>query len=61
MTKHGTTDENGKPMNAFEEILKVSDTELLIRFRHRLNRIGRKRMVELLTEEIKKREALEQT
>jgi hypothetical protein len=52
-------DENGKPLNAFGEILKVSNTELLIRFRHRLQKVGRKRMVEILTDEIEEREALE--
>ena len=49
-------DENGQPMNAFEEILKVSDTELLMRFRHRLNKVGRKKMVQILSEEIERRE-----
>lgn len=52
-------DENGKPMHAFGEILKVSDIELLIRFRHRLQKVGRKRMVQILTEEIEEREAIE--
>jgi hypothetical protein len=45
--------------NPFAEMLGVMDTELLIRFRRRLEKIGRKRMVALLTEEIEEREGLE--
>lgn len=33
------------------------DEELLIRFRRRLEKVGRKRMVEILTEEIELRES----
>jgi hypothetical protein len=40
-------------------MLQVMNTEQLIRFRWRLQKNGRKRMVEILTEEINKREALE--
>jgi hypothetical protein len=40
----------------FAEMLAVMDTEQLIRFRHRLGKIGRKRMVKLLSEEIAERE-----
>jgi hypothetical protein len=36
----------------FAEMLAVMDIEQLIRFRHRLGKIGRKRMVKILTEEI---------
>ena len=49
-------DENGKRMDAFKEILAIMDVEHLIRFRHRLGKVGRKRMVEILTEEIDVRE-----
>ena len=40
----------------FAEILAVMDLEQLIRFRHRLGKIGRKRMVKMLTDEIAERE-----
>jgi hypothetical protein len=50
-------DENGEPMNPFAEMLRVMDVEWLIRFRRRLEKVGRKRMVEILTEEIDIREA----
>jgi hypothetical protein len=53
-------DENGDPINAFDEMLRVMDTEQLIRFRWRLSKIGRKRMVQILTDEIEEREAIEQ-
>lgn len=49
-------DENGQPMDPFIEMLRVMDTEQLIRFRRRLSKVGRKRMVKLLSEEIKERE-----
>jgi hypothetical protein len=52
-------DEHGHSMNPFSELLKVCDVELLIRFRHRLKKVGKKRMVEILSEEIEEREALE--
>jgi hypothetical protein len=54
-----TTDENGEPMNPFGEMLRVMDVEHLIRFRRRLEKVGRKRMVEILTDEIEERETLE--
>jgi hypothetical protein len=54
-----TTDENGEPMNPFAEMLRVMDIEYLIRFRRRLEKVGRKRMVEILTDEIEERQALE--
>jgi hypothetical protein len=54
-----TTDENGEPMNPFAEMLRVMDVEYLIRFRRRLEKVGRKRMVEILTDEIEERKALE--
>jgi hypothetical protein len=52
-------DENGEPLNLFGEMLRVMDVEHLIRIRHRLKKIGRKRMVEILTDEIEEREAIE--
>jgi hypothetical protein len=48
-----------KPFNAFRETLAVMDIEWLIRLRHRLQRVGRKRMVGILTKEIDRREAAE--
>jgi hypothetical protein len=54
-----STDENGEPMNPFAEMLRVMDIEYLIRFRRRLEKVGRKRMVEILTDEIEERQALE--
>jgi hypothetical protein len=55
MTKHRIPDgEDGQ--EPFAEILAVMDTEQLIRFRHRLGKIGRKRMVKILSEEIAERE-----
>jgi len=58
MTKHKIPEgEDGQ--NPFAEILHVMDIEQLIRFRQRLNKIGRKRMVEILTDEIQEREATE--
>jgi hypothetical protein len=53
------TDENGKPLNAFGEILKVMTTEHLIRFRRRLEKVGKRRMCEILTDEIDEREQVE--
>ena len=52
-------DENGDPMNPFAEMLRVMDIEQLIRFRKRLEKVGRKRMVEILTDEIEEREGIE--
>jgi hypothetical protein len=46
-------------INPFAEMLRVMDVEHLIRFRRRLEKVGRKRMVEILTDEIEEREALE--
>jgi hypothetical protein len=40
----------------FEEVLAVMDEELLIRLRHRLRKVGKKGMVRLMDEEIRKRE-----
>jgi hypothetical protein len=40
----------------FAEMLAVMDVEQLIRFRHRLGKVGRKRMVKILSEEIAERE-----
>jgi hypothetical protein len=58
MSKHKIPEgEDGQ--NPFAEILHVMDLEQLIRFRRRLEKIGRKRMVEILTDEIEEREALE--
>jgi hypothetical protein len=52
-------DENGEPMNPFAEMLRVMDIEYLIRFRRRLEKVGRKRMVEILSDEIEDRKELE--
>jgi hypothetical protein len=57
--KNDHTDDNGDPVNAFGEMLAVMDIEQLIRFRHRLKKIGRKRMCEILSDEIEERNALE--
>jgi hypothetical protein len=46
-------------MNPFAETLRVVDLEWLIRLRRRLEKVGRKRMVEILTDEIEERKALE--
>jgi len=55
MTKHQIPEgEDGQ--EPFAEMLSVMDTEQLIRFRHRLGKIGRKRMVKILSEEIAERE-----
>jgi hypothetical protein len=51
-------DENGKPLNPFGQILAVMDVEHLIRFRRRLEKVGKRRMVEILTDEIQEREKL---
>ena len=48
-------DENGNKMDPFEEMLHIMDYELLLRFRKRLEKVGRKRMVEILSEEIEER------
>jgi hypothetical protein len=40
----------------FAEMLSVFDTEELIRFRHRLGKIGRERAVKILSLEIAERE-----
>lgn len=54
------TDNKPEPeLNPFAEMLRVMDIEHLIRFRRRLEKVGRKRMVEILTDEIKERKALE--
>jgi hypothetical protein len=58
MSKHKVPEgEDGQ--NPFAEMLHVMEIEHLIRFRRRLQNIGRKRMVEILTDEIEEREALE--
>ena len=49
-------DENGQKLDAFFEMLEVLDTEHLVRFRYRLQKFGRKRMVEILDQEIKERD-----
>jgi hypothetical protein len=46
-------------LNPFAELLRVMDTEDLIRLRHRLQKTGRKRMVEILSDEIEERDQLE--
>jgi hypothetical protein len=52
-------DENGEPLDPFFEMLQILDVEHLIRFRRRLEKVGRKKMVSILTSEIKEREAKE--
>lgn len=63
LTKHTDLikdkDDDGNELNPFAEMLRVMTTEHLIRFRRRLQKVGRKRMVEILTDEIEEREALE--
>ena len=49
-------DENGNHMSPFDEMLSVMDVEGLIRFRRRLEKVGRKRMVQILTEEIDRKQ-----
>jgi hypothetical protein len=57
-TKHKIPEgEDGQ--EPFAEMLGVMDVEQLIRFRVRLKKIGRKKMVKLLTEEIEDREKTE--
>jgi hypothetical protein len=55
----GANDEHGEALDPFYEMLEILDTEHLLRFRRRLERVGRKKMVEILTAEIKEREAAE--
>jgi hypothetical protein len=55
MTKHKIP-EGEDVVEPFAELLAVMDIEQLIRFRHRLGKIGRKRMVKILSEEIAERE-----
>lgn len=58
MTKHKIpAGEDGQ--DPFAEMLGVMDVEQLIRFRVRLNKVGRKKMVKILTEEIEDREKTE--
>jgi hypothetical protein len=58
MTKHKIpAGEDGQ--DPFAEMLGVMDVENLIRFRVRLKKIGRKKMVKILTEEIEEREKAE--
>lgn len=50
------TDENGDSLDPFYEMIEVMEVEHLIRFRRRLEKVGRKKMVEILTSEIQERE-----
>jgi hypothetical protein len=50
-------DEHGEPLDPFFEMLQILEVEHLLRFRRRLEKVGRKRMVQILTEEIKERDA----
>jgi len=52
----GARDEKGEELDPFHEVLEVYDTEHLIRLRKKLEMVGRKKMVEILTEEIKERD-----
>lgn len=54
--KDRTKDEDGNRMDPFQEMLHVMEVEHLIRFRRRLEKVGRKQMVAILTEEIELRE-----
>jgi hypothetical protein len=58
MSKHKVPD-GEDAQNPFAELLQVMDIEQLIRFRQRLQKVGRKRMVAILTDEIQEREAIE--
>jgi len=49
-------DEKGENLDPFYETLEVLETEHLIRLRKRLEMVGRKKMVEILTDEIKERD-----
>jgi hypothetical protein len=49
-------DADGETMDAFYEILQVMTDEHLLRFRKRLEMVGRKEMVKILTTEIEERE-----
>jgi len=51
-----TTDEHGETLDPFHEVLEVYDTEHLIRLRKKLEMVGRKKMVEILTTEIDDRD-----
>ena len=51
-----TKDEDGEQLDPFFEMLQVLDVEQLIRFRRRLEMVGRKKMVAILTDEIKERD-----
>jgi hypothetical protein len=58
MTKHKVPPgEDGQ--DPFAEMLSVMEVEHLIRLRVRLKKIGRKKMVKILTEEIDDREKTE--
>jgi hypothetical protein len=53
-------DEHGAELDPFHEMIVVMETEHLIRFRRRLEKVGRKKMVEILTTEIAERDGAEQ-
>jgi hypothetical protein len=52
-------DENGEELDPFYEVLEVLDTEYLIRIRRRLEKVGRKEMIQILSQEITERTAKE--
>ena len=52
----GEKDEKGEELDPFHEVLEVYDTEHLIRLRKKLEMVGRKKMVEILTTEIAERD-----
>ena len=54
-----TKDENGEKLDPFYEMIQVFEVEHLIRFRRRLEKVGRKKMVAILTSEIEERDAKE--
>jgi hypothetical protein len=58
-TKPETTNISEPTGDRFQAILDILNIEDLIRFRCRLEKVGRKEMVKLLTEEIERRKALE--
>jgi hypothetical protein len=58
-TKPETTNTSEPELDRFQAILDILNIEDLIRFRRRLEKVGRKRMVEILSDEINERQALE--
>lgn len=57
--KNEQSHNDDKQIDKFAEMLSVMDSEHLLRFRKRLEKVGKKEMVRILTEEIKTKEAAE--